>query len=269
MANYYETLKVSQKASSNEIKSAYRRLARKLHPDKNNGSEETARAFAAIAEAYDVLRNPDERARYDKKLLQARYDNSTNGDSVFASSNFHATRWRQMIYEHRYNEIINRMIDEERRESMALQKIIFPTVALFVSALVVGIFKPQLFANSAIIGKIIVVTLFVAGVIHLVRRIREAFDKYTYHLDELHDSILDGNEHIVKPYSRLAAGAFLLVGFSICLGAGILIGSQIDFVSVSMPSLFSARLGPEFVFYPPIFVLFVDLMHTFALRADV
>lgn len=268
MANYYETLKVSQKASSAEIKSAYRRLARKLHPDKNNGSEATARAFAAIAEAYEILRNPDERARYDKRLLQAQFNNGSNGDSVFASSNSHAKRWRQMVYEHRYNEIINRMIAEERRESMALQKIIFPTVALFVSALVVGIFKPQLFANSAIIGKIIVVTLFVVGVIHLIRRIREAFEKYTYHLDELHDSILDGSEPVRKPYSRLAACTFLLTGFLLCLGAGILIGSQIHFVPASMPSLFSPQLGLEFVFYPPIFVLFVDVVHTFALRAD-
>lgn len=268
MANYYETLKVSQKASSHEIKSAYRRLARKLHPDKNNGSEETARAFAAIAEAYEVLRNPAERERYDKKLLQAQFSNGTSSDSVFASSNYHARRWRQMVYEHRYNEIINRMIAEERRESMALQKIIFPTVALFVSAIVVGIFKPQLFANSAMIGKIIVVTLFVAGVIHLVQRIREAFDKYTYKLDELHDSILDGSEPVAKPYSRFAAGAFLLTGFLACLGLGVLIGTQIDFVSVTMPSMFSSHLGPEFVFYPPIFVLFVDLIHTFALKVD-
>lgn len=268
MASYYETLKVSPKASSTEIKSAYRRLARKLHPDKNNGSEETARAFAKIAEAYEVLRNPEERERYDKRLLQVQFSSGANGDSVFASSNAHAKRWRQMVYEHRYNEIINRMIAEERRESMALQKIIFPTVALFVSALVVGIFKPQLFANSAIIGKIIVVTLFVAGVIHLIRRIREAFERYTYNLDELHDSILDGNEPVIKPYSRLAATAFLLTGFLLCLGAGVLIGSQIEFVSVSMPSLFSSRLGPEFVFYPPIFVLLVDAVHTFALRVD-
>lgn len=261
MASYYETLKVSPRASSAEIKSAYRRLARKLHPDKNDGSEETARAFAAIAEAYEVLRDPSERARYDKKLLRAQFNNPTNGDSVFASSNTHARRWRQMVYEHRYNEIIDRMIAEERRESMALQKILFPTVALFVSALVVGIFRPQIFASSPIVVKILVVTLFVAGVIHLIRRIREAFDRYTYYEDEIHDSILDGRDPVVKPFSRLAASAFLVIGFLACLGAGVLIGS-------SMPTVFSARLGPEFVFYPPIFVLFVDLVHTFAFRVD-
>ena len=268
MANYYETLKVSPKASSKEIKSAYRRLARRLHPDKNNGSEATARAFAAIAEAYEVLGSPSEREKYDKKLLRAEYGKFAESDSVFASSNTHARRWRQMVYEHRYNEIIDRMIAEERRESMALQKIIFFTVTLFVSALLVGIFKPQIFANSSIFGKIVVVTLFLAGVIHLVRRIREAFDRYTYKLDDLHDSIFDDQELAVKPYSRTAAGAFLIVGFVVFLGTGILIGSQIHFVSVTVPSLFSARLGPEFVFYPPILVLFFDLMHSFAVRGE-
>lgn len=268
MVNYYETLKVSPKASTNEIKSAYRRLARKLHPDKNNGSDETARAFAIIAEAYEILGNSKERAKYDQRLLQAQYSRSSNGDSVFASSNSHARRWRQMVYEHRYNEIIDRMMAEERRESLALQKIIFPTVGLFVSALVVGIFKPQIFANSAIIGKIILVSLFVAGVIHLFGRIRDALDKYTYSQDDLHDSIFDENEPVVKPYSRTAAGAFLIFGFLFCLGAGLLIGNYVEFVSVSMPSMFSPRLGPEFVFYPPIFVLFVDMMHAFASRVD-
>ena len=119
MANYYETLKVSPKASTSEIKSAYRRLARKLHPDKNNGSDETARAFAIIAEAYEVLGNSKERAKYDQRLLHAQYSRPANGDSVFASSNSHARRWRQMVYEHRYNEIIDRMIAEERREESA------------------------------------------------------------------------------------------------------------------------------------------------------
>ncbi|HTH38596.1 MAG TPA: J domain-containing protein [Pyrinomonadaceae bacterium] len=269
MTNYYETLKVSPKASSKEIKSAYRRLARRLHPDKNNGSEATARAFATIAEAYEVLGNPSEREKYDKKLLQAQYSRAADGESVFTSSNSHARRWRQLVYEHRYNEIIDRMIAEERRESQALQKNIFFTVALFVSALVVGIFKPQIFANSAIIGKIIVVTLFVAGVIHLIRRIREAFERYTYKFDDLHDSIFDEQETATKPYSRAAAGAFLIIGFGVCLATGIFIGSQIHFVSVTVPSLFSAQLGPEFVFYPPIMVLFFDLMHSFAVRAGV
>src|SRR5829696_8435827 len=182
MVNYYETLKVSPRASKSEIKSAYRRLARKLHPDKNNGSEETARAFAAIAEAYEVLSNAKERAAYDKRILTAQYNGSTNGDSVFASSNSHARRWRQMVYEHRYNEIIDRMIAEERRESQALQKFLFPMVGLFVSTLTVAIVRPNLFFSDYVgtIFRIIVVSFFVVGVIHIVGRVREAFDRFTY-----------------------------------------------------------------------------------------
>ena len=268
MVNYYESLKVSPKASKAEIKSAYRRLARKLHPDKNDGSEETARAFAAIAEAYEILGNPKERAKYDKRILHAEYNGSTNGDSVFESDNRHARRWRQMVYEHRYNEIIDRMIAEERRESMALQKIIFPTVALFVSTLVVAIVKPQLFENSAIIGKIIVVSLFIAGLIHLFGRIKEGLERFTYNDEALHDSILDDNEPAAKPFSRVFAGGFLLLGVMASFGIGLVIGHYMQFVSITMPAMFAATVKPEFVFYPPIFVLFVDLVHSFASHAD-
>ncbi len=68
MVNYYDILKVSPEASKAEIKSAYRRLAHKLHPDRNNGSEETALKFAAIAEAYEILGNSKERVKYDRKM---------------------------------------------------------------------------------------------------------------------------------------------------------------------------------------------------------
>lgn len=269
MANYYDVLKVSPKATRTEIKSAYRRLARKLHPDKNNGSGETAVAFAKIAEAYEVLSDSSERARYDKQLLHASYERSANGDSVFASTNSHARRWRQMVYEHRYNEIIDRMIAEERRESLALQKILFPTVALFISCLAVAMLKPKFFENSAIIGKIILISLFVAGVIHLVGRIREGLDRFTYNEDELHESILDDNERKVKPFSRVFAGGFLVLGVAASFGIGLVIGNFVDFTNVSVPTMFSQGLKLEFIFYPPIFVLLVDAMHGFASRVDV
>src|SRR3954464_2952828 len=95
MVNYYDILDVSQEASGAEIKSAYRRLARKLHPDKNNGSEETALKFAGIAEAYEILGNAKDRAGYDRRLLEVEFSTNSNGDSVFASQNRHAQRWRQ------------------------------------------------------------------------------------------------------------------------------------------------------------------------------
>lgn len=265
MVNYYETLKVSPKASKTEIRSAYRRLARKLHPDKNNGSEETARAFAAIAEAYEVLSSPRERAAYDKRILQAQYNGSTNGDSVFTSSNSHARRWRQMVYEHRYNEIIDRMIAEERRESMALQRIIFPTVALFVSTLVAAILKPHFFTSLGVPGVIILGTLFIVGVIHLVHRIREALERYAYHGDEIHDSIIESETGSPKLYSRFVAGAFLVFGVLACFAIGLLIANFAGVEPLSSQPVFWFS-NPEYLFYPPIFVLLVDVMHSIVSR---
>ena len=267
MVNYYETLKVSPKASRTEIKSAYRRLARKLHPDKNDGSEETARAFAAIAEAYEVLSSAKERAAYDKRLLQVQYSGATNGDSVFASSNTHARRWRQLVYEHRYNEIIDRMIAEERKESMALQRIIFPTVALFVSTLMVSIFQPQVFPKLGIPGVIVLATLFVVGLIHLIGRVREALERYAYRADEIHDSIMESDGGAVKHYSRFLAGTLLVVGVIVSFLAGLLIGNYAEFGSIPWPPL-SWFSNPEFVLYPPVFVLLVDFMHSIASRTE-
>ena len=268
MVNYYDILKVSPKASKAEIKSAYRRLARKLHPDRNNGSEDTALKFAAIAEAYEILSNSKERASFDRRLLEVQFNGNGNADSVFASSNRHAQRWRQMVYKKRYNDIIDRMIEEERREAMAFQKVIYPLVALFVSAVISTAFRPKIFENSGVIGMIVIVSLFAVGVIHLVSRIREGFERYTEFDDNIHDSILDGNERKEPRYSRYAVAAGLLVSFLACLGVGFLIGTQIHFAANTLPSMFAADLKPEFIFYPPIITLFVDLMHTFASRLE-
>jgi len=266
MVNYYDTLNVSPKASPAEIKSAYRRLARKLHPDVNNGSEDTARKFAEIAEAYEVLGNSRERAQYDKKLVHASV--SSNGSAVFNSDNRHARRWRQMVIEKRYNEIIDRLIEEERRETTAFQRIVYPVVALFVSMIVVAVSKPKIFAETTVIGKTIVIALFIVGVIHLVGRIKDGYDRYTFDEELIHESILDENEPKQRPYSRWAATVFLIGGLLFSFGLGYIVGLNVDFIAASMPSWFSNDLKPEFLFYPPIIVLFVDIMHAFASRFE-
>ncbi len=271
MVNYYQLLKVSPKATSAEIKSAYRRLARKIHPDVNttDAPENASGEFAKIAKAYQVLSDPQTRAAYDRGLLNAQYKNSSSGDSVFTSENAHARRWRQMAYERRYNEIIDRMIADERRETMALQKVIFPTVALFLSTCFVGIFKPMFWANMQIIGKIILLALFIAGIVHLIGRLRNGFERYTYRDDTLPDSIFEEAERVRKPYSQFAATSFLIVGIGVSLGIGLLIGGLIESaISSPMSSVFASSLKPEFVFYPPIVVLFVDVMHSVVSKFD-
>ncbi len=66
MADFYAALGVARGASDDDIKNAYRRLATRYHPDKNGGSKEAEEKFKEIIEAYDVLRDPQKRAAYDR-----------------------------------------------------------------------------------------------------------------------------------------------------------------------------------------------------------
>jgi molecular chaperone DnaJ len=66
MADYYEILQCERTDSDDEIKKSYRKLAMAYHPDRNGGSKEAEEKFKAITEAYDVLRDPQKRAAYDR-----------------------------------------------------------------------------------------------------------------------------------------------------------------------------------------------------------
>ena len=62
----YETLAVSRSAAIEEIRTSYRQLAMKYHPDRNPGDPAAEESFKEISQAYDILIDPDKRAAYDR-----------------------------------------------------------------------------------------------------------------------------------------------------------------------------------------------------------
>ncbi|HEX8669203.1 MAG TPA: J domain-containing protein [Allosphingosinicella sp.] len=66
MADLYSTLGVKRDASEAEIKKAYRKLAKELHPDRNKDNPSASARFSSVTQAYDILSDKDKRARYDR-----------------------------------------------------------------------------------------------------------------------------------------------------------------------------------------------------------
>ncbi len=80
--DYYELLEIERTADDGTIKSSYRKLAMKFHPDRNPGCHESEARFKAISEAYDCLKDPQKRAAYDR-YGKAAFENGGGGAQDF------------------------------------------------------------------------------------------------------------------------------------------------------------------------------------------
>ncbi|PYS59676.1 MAG: hypothetical protein DMF76_15760 [Acidobacteria bacterium] len=275
MTDYYHVLGVKRTATAAEIKSAYRNLARKRHPDVNRGSEKAAREFAVLSLAYHTLIDPQERAFYDQQL-----DKGVRGESILSSDNPHAQRARDM--QARWDRVVNQILESDRREILERQRAVFTTVSLFLSTFFVAMIKPPLWQSFGLAGRAVLVALFMTGVWHLGSRLREYFRHYTYKPDELHYSITQEENPSPKPFTRFSAYAFLIGGYVVSLGIGLFIGyhSQDFFSDLTLlfrhhvPAAGSGVFSPtaivisDLLFYPPIAVLVIDTMHAIASRID-
>ena len=82
--DYYSILGVSKNANQEDIKKAYRKLAVKYHPDKNQGDKKAEDRFKEISEAYEVLKDPEKRKKYDQLGANwKQYENAGTGQEGF------------------------------------------------------------------------------------------------------------------------------------------------------------------------------------------
>jgi hypothetical protein len=281
MTDYYHVLGVKRSATATEIKSAYRKLARKRHPDVNRGSEKAAREFALLSLAYHTLIDPQERAFHDQQLDQGSRPASIL-DSESLRNNPHAQRARNIATQARWDRVVNQILENDRRENIERQRAVFTTVSLFLSTFFVAMIKPPLWESFGLAGKAILVTLFMTGVWHLIRRLREYLRHYTYKPDDVHYSITTEGKEPDQPFTRFSAYAFLLGGYVVSLGIGLFIGWHAqDFFAdltllfrhhVTAPAIGSfsptALVISDLLFYPPMAVLIIDTLHSVASRID-
>jgi curved DNA-binding protein len=88
--DYYKSLGLDKKATADDIKKSYRKLAQKYHPDKNKGDNASEEKFKEISEAYEVLKDPEKRAKYDR--LGSSY-RDYGGDQTQGGGGFDWSEW--------------------------------------------------------------------------------------------------------------------------------------------------------------------------------
>ncbi len=99
--SYYDILGVAKTATDDEIKSAYRKLALKYHPDRNPGDQNAANMFTEINEAYETLSDPQKKAAYDRPSSSS---SSSFGGGGGSGSSF-------------FDEFVNNMFNGDRKDS--------------------------------------------------------------------------------------------------------------------------------------------------------
>ena len=271
MIDYYKILGVKPNSSLAEIKSAYRKLARKSHPDVNPNSE-AGRQFALLSKAYHTLIDPQERAYYDDQLTAEK----NRSYSILDSNNPHAKRARNLAVQAKWDRVVDEVLERDRQENRERQRAVFTTVSLFLSTFFLAMMRPQLWQAFSTLGRVVVLTLFVMAVWHLANRLREYFAHYTYKPNPIQRSIMIAEELPEQPFTRFSAYTFLLVGYALSLGIGLYIGSHMEDFFGYLRLLFnhSAHTVPatvlafDLIIYPPIAVLIIDTVQGIVARID-
>ena len=119
--DYYKILEIEKKTPAEEISKAYRKLARKYHPDVNPGDDEAAARFRAISEAHQVMTSPEARAKYDR--LDAAWQAYQNGGET---GDFDWEQWASIdLNEEPLNDVITKLENEDESGFSVFFQVIF------------------------------------------------------------------------------------------------------------------------------------------------
>ncbi|AGA65196.1 Chaperone protein DnaJ [Liberibacter crescens BT-1] len=110
-ADFYEVLGVGRTASEKELKSAFRKLAMKYHPDKNQNNPEAEEKFREINTAYETLRDPQKRAAYD------RYGHAAFEQGGMGNGNFHANMGSGGVFSDIFEDIFGEIMGGGRQRN--------------------------------------------------------------------------------------------------------------------------------------------------------
>jgi molecular chaperone DnaJ len=242
MTDLYRILGVTPRATANEIKSAYRRLARMYHPDVSSSPDANA-SFARINEAYQILNDPRRRAYYD----EAGYTDTRR--------TFYASREAQVVaIQREFDRLVDQMIAEERKEAAARLHAALVVVPLFLSAFYVMVAKPTIIEELNLIGRVLVIALALYGLIYLIKNLSLVLRRYTYADQDHLTSVFRIETPPDKSISRRAGLVFLVCGYMVSLGMGYVVGR---FVPSRYGSVLSLGTLVGVLLYPPIAVLIV------------
>ncbi|GGK73688.1 DnaJ domain-containing protein [Rufibacter glacialis] len=129
--NYYHILGVSSNASAAEIKAAYKRLALKLHPDKNPNNIHAEERFKQVNDAYQVLSDPKRRAAFD---LQRQYEQVRRQAQAYATPRYHHTRQPAGFQERHYRQRPQKPTHFSGRDLLIVLTVVLAAVLLVVGA---------------------------------------------------------------------------------------------------------------------------------------
>jgi hypothetical protein len=243
MTDLYGILGLTPRATASEIKSAYRRLARKYHPDVS-ASPDSATRFVNISRAYEVLSDPRRRAAYD------------GGQYTDSQRTFYASRQAEVVAMQRhFDRIVDEWLARERQETAARSHAVLIVVPLFLSAFYVMVSKPTIIEESRFIGRVVILALALYGLVYLMKNLSVVLSRYTYHIpDQLTSVFREQEVPKDKAISRKAGLIFLVCGYLVSIGLGYV-------VSKFVPGRYGAALSFSTLVgalvYPPIAVLII------------